>query len=110
MGALKRVAAVWGEPSFLNRPLPRDSMNSTRGFCLAALRRLVGSTAERVSFCFGMWDCLSCGLSWVCVYFVQQFLLIAPTPSILVVWAFLIRKVLFCSSATTETSLSILQG
>ena len=25
-------------------------------FLLAALRRLVGSTAERVSFCFGMWD------------------------------------------------------
>ncbi|CAN0078142.1 unnamed protein product, partial [Laminaria digitata] len=37
MGALKRVAAVWAEPSFLNRSPPRQQEFYTR-FLLAALR------------------------------------------------------------------------
>lgn len=40
MGALKRVAAVWAEPSFLNRSPPRQQEFYTR-FLLAALRRCV---------------------------------------------------------------------
>lgn len=43
MGALKRVAAVWAEPSFLNRSPLRQQEFYTR-FLLAALRRFVRSS------------------------------------------------------------------
>ena len=42
VGALKRVAAVWAEPSFLNQSPPRQQEFYTR-FLLAALRRWVAA-------------------------------------------------------------------
>lgn len=50
MGALKRVAAVWAEPSFLNRSPPRQQEFYTR-FLLAALRRYVCEESHRLCVC-----------------------------------------------------------
>ena len=52
MGALKRVAAVWAEPSFLNRSPLKQQEFYTR-FLLAALHRLVGSKVLLLSFACG---------------------------------------------------------